>query len=102
MTEIQVEYGLVLAALLFAVGLTGVLLRRDMIFILLSLEIMLNSTGLAFVTAGAKWAQADGQVVFIFILAVAASEVAVALALLLLFYGRHKNLDADSGAEMKG
>ena len=100
--EIRMEHGLVLAAVLFAIGLTGVLVRRDMLFILLSLEIMLNAAGLAFVAAGAGWAQADGQIMFIFILAAAASEVALALALLLLFHGRHRNLDADSGAEMKG
>ena len=102
MTGIQTEYGLVLGAILFAIGLTGVLVRRDLIFIILSIEIMLNSAGLAFVAAGAKWSQADGQVMFIFILASAASEVAVALALLLWFRERHGNLDADSGAGMKG
>jgi NADH-quinone oxidoreductase subunit K len=102
MMNIQTDYGLVLAAILFAIGLTGVLVRRDMIFILFSLEILLNSAGLAFIAAGAGWAQADGQIMFIFILASAASEVAVALALLLLFYERHRNLDADSGAGMKG
>jgi NADH-quinone oxidoreductase subunit K len=102
MMHIRTEYGLILAAVLFAIGLTGVLVRRDMIFILLSLEIMLNSAGLAFIAAGARWAAADGQIMFVFILASAASEVAVALALLLLFHERHRNLDADSGAEMKG
>ena len=102
MMNIQTEYGLILAAILFAIGLTGVLVRRDMIFILFSLEILLNSAGLAFIVVGAGWAQADGQIMFIFILASAASEVAVALALLLLFHERHRNLDTDSGAGMKG
>ena len=101
-TSIPAEYGLILAGLLFAIGLAGVLARRDLIFILLSLEIMLNASGLAFVVAGARWRVADGQVMFIFILAVAAVEVAVGLALLLWFHHLHRGLDADSANEMKG
>jgi NADH-quinone oxidoreductase subunit K len=99
---LPVEYGLVLAGLLFVIGLAGVLVRRDIIFILLSLEVMLNAGGLAFIVAGARWGRADGQVMFIFILAVAAAEVAVALALLLWFHYWHKNLNADSANEMWG
>ncbi len=99
---IPAEHGLILAGLLFAIGLTGVLVRRNMIFMLLSVEIMVNAAGLAFVVAGAHWGRPDGQVMFIFILAVAAAEVAVGLALLLSFFQRHKNLDADSAREMRG
>ena len=99
---LPVEYGLVLAGLLFAIGLAGVLVRRNMIFMLLSVEIMLNGAGLAFVVAGSRWGTADGQVMLIFILAVAAAEVAVGLALLLSFFQRHRNLDVDSAGEMKG
>jgi NADH-quinone oxidoreductase subunit K len=68
----------------------------------MSLEVMLNAAGLAFVVAGARWQQPDGQVVFLFILAMAAAEVAVGLALLLLLYHRFKSLDADAASEMKG
>jgi NADH-quinone oxidoreductase subunit K len=100
--QIPAEYGLILAGLLFVIGLAGVLARRDLIFILLSLEIMLNAAGVAFITAGARWGTADAQAMFIFILAVAASEVAVALALLLWFHHLHKGLDADSATEMRG
>jgi NADH-quinone oxidoreductase subunit K len=77
------EHGLMLAGILFALGVLGVLIRRNILFILMSLEIMLNATGLAFIVAGARWGQADGQVMFIFILAMAAAEVAVGLALVL-------------------
>lgn len=101
-TAVPFEYGLVLAGLLFAIGLMGVLVRRDMIFILLSLEIMLNAAGLAFVVAGARWNAADGQVMLLFILAVVAAEAAVALALLLSFHRDRGNLDADNATEMKG
>jgi len=100
--SVALEYGLVLAGLLFAIGLAGVLVRRNLVFVLLSMEIMLNSAGLAFVTAGAKWSAADGQVMFIFILAVAAAEAAVGLALLLRFLDLHKRLDSDCADEMKG
>src|SRR5512147_3058437 len=98
--SIPVEYGLLLAGALFALGLIGVLVRRDIVFILMSLEIMLNATGLAFVTAGARWAQADGQVMFIFIVTTAAAEVAVGLALVIQVYHRLKTLDVDAASTM--
>jgi len=63
---------------------------------------MLNGAGLAFVVAGSRWAQPDGQVMFIFILATAAAEVSVGLALLLQLYHRYKTLDADAASLMRG
>ena len=77
--SIPLEHVFVLAVALFCVGLTGVLVRRNVMFVLMSLEVMMNACGLAFVAAGARWAQADGQIMFMFILALAAAEVAVAL-----------------------
>jgi NADH-quinone oxidoreductase subunit K len=68
----------------------------------MSLEVMLNAAGLAFVVAGSRWHQADGQVMFIFVLAMAAAEVAVGLALLLQIYRRFKSLDVDELSEMRG
>jgi NADH-quinone oxidoreductase subunit K len=94
--------GLLLAAILFALGTIGLLVRRDLIFILLSIEVMLNAAGLAFVVAGSRWVQPDGQVVFLFILAMAAAEVSVGLALVLQLYHVHKSLDADAPSEMRG
>jgi NADH-quinone oxidoreductase subunit K len=91
-----------LSGILFALGVIGLLVRRNLVFILMSIEIMLNASGLAFVTAGARWAQADGQVMFIFILAMAASEVSVGLALVLHLYRQNQSLDADAASEMKG
>jgi NADH-quinone oxidoreductase subunit K len=96
------EHGLLLAALLFALGLLGVLVRRNVIFILMSIEIMLNAAGLAFVVAGSRWSQADGQVMFILILAVAAAEVSVGLALVLQLYRRLQTLDVDVASKMRG
>ena len=97
-----VRDGLVLAGVLFALGLTGLLVRRNIIFILMSIEIMLNAAGLAFVAAGERWGQADGQVVFIFILAMAAAEVSVGLALVLQLYHQYKSVDADAASKMRG
>ena len=59
-----------------ALGLLGVLIRRNIIFTLMSIEVMLNASGLAFIAAGARWGQPDGQVMFLFILAVAAGQAA--------------------------
>lgn len=95
MASVPFEYGLALAGALFVLGLVGVLVRRNLLFMLLCVEIMLNAAGLAFIVAGARWAQPDGQVMFIFLLAMAAAEVAVGLAILLLLYSRHKTLDSD-------
>jgi NADH-quinone oxidoreductase subunit K len=96
------EHGLLLAAILFATGLAGVLMRRNILFILMSIEIMLNAAGLAFIVAGSRWGQPDGQVMFIFILSMAAAEVSVGLALLLRLYHNVKSLDADAASRMRG
>jgi NADH-quinone oxidoreductase subunit K len=102
MASVPFEHGLILAAVLFALGLIGLLTRRNIIFVLLSIEIMLNAAGLTFVVAGARWGQADGQVMFILILAVAAAEVSVGLALVLQLYHRFRTLDVDAARTMRG
>ena len=102
MTSVPAEYGLILAALLFAIGLAGVLARRNIIFILLSIEIMLNAAGLAFISAGSKWGQADGQVMFIFILVMAAAEVSVCLAIVLQLFHRIRTVNSDEANTMRG
>ena len=92
---------LILAAILFVLGLIGVLTRKNIIFMLLSVEIMLNAAGLAFVAAGSKWQQADGQVMFLFIISMAAAEVSVGLALVLQAYHQHKTLDVEDIRELR-
>jgi len=99
---IPMEYALIVAAILFSLGLVGVLVRRNLLFILMSLEIMLNAAGLAFVAAGSRWGQADGQVMFVLILTLAAAEVSVGLALMLQIYHRFRTLDADAVSELRG
>ena len=83
-------------------GLISVMIRRNIIFMLISVEIMLNAAGLAFIVAGARWAQPDGQVMFIFILTMAAAEVAVGLALVLQLAQRFHTLDMDAASKMRG
>lgn len=96
MTAVPLQMGLVLAAVLFLLGLLGVLTRRNALFMLMSIEIMVNAAGLAFVVGAARWGQADGQVMFLFILAMAAAEVSVALALIVRMHRQHKTVDIHS------
>ncbi|MBK5244868.1 MAG: NADH-quinone oxidoreductase subunit NuoK [Eubacteriaceae bacterium] len=100
--NIPMEYGLLLAVILFCIGLAGLLIRRNIIFMLLCIEIMLNAAGVAFVVAGAAWGQAEGQVMFIFILAMAAAEVSVGLALIIQLFKQTGSLDVTNANKMKG
>jgi len=102
MTGIPMEHGLALAAILFALGLAGLLVRRNILFVLMCLEVMMNATALAFVTAGSRWAQPDGQIMFILVLSLAASEASIGLAILVQLYRRYHSLDIDAASQMKG
>jgi NADH-quinone oxidoreductase subunit K len=87
---------LVLALMLFLLGLLGLLARRGLVFVLMSIEIMLNAAGLLFVAAGARWGNPDGQIMFIFVLNLAGAELALGLILLLRIRARLPDLDADA------
>lgn len=100
--SIPLEHGLALAGVLFCLGLAGLMVRRNILFVLMSLEIMMNAAGLAFIVAGSRWAQADGQVMFILVITLAAAEAAVGLAMLLQLYRRFHTLDIDAASEMHG
>ena len=102
MQAIPLEHGLAVAAVLFCLGLVGLMVRRNILFMLMSLEIMMNAAGLAFVVAGSRWGQPDGQIMFILILTLAAAEASVGLALLIQLYRRFKTLDIDAASTMKG
>ena len=102
MTGVPMVHGLLLAAVLFGIGLTGVMVRRNLLFMLMCIEIMMNATALAFVVAGARWLQPDGQIMFILILTLAASEASIGLALLIQLYRRYHTLDIDLASEMHG
>ena len=100
--NIPLNHILLVSTLLFSIGLLGLMARRNIIFILMSLEVMLNAAALAFVAAGAYWGQPDGQIVFMLILSVAAAEVAVGLGLVLQVQRRFKTLDMDGADRMRG
>ncbi|WP_251976028.1 NADH-quinone oxidoreductase subunit NuoK [Salinicola avicenniae] len=102
MNGIPMEHGLALAAILFALGLAGLMTRRNMVFVLMSLEIMMNAAGLAFIVAGTRWEQPDGQVMFLMVITLAAAEASVGLALLMQLYRRFRTLDIDAASRMRG
>ena len=102
MGSIPIDHGLILASILFSVGLIGVLTRRNIVFVLISLEIMLNASALAFIVAGSRWGQADGQVMFIMILTLAAAEVAIGLGLIIQMFRQFKTIDINVLSNMKG
>ncbi len=102
MTGIPMEHGLALAGLLFAIGLMGLMVRRTLLYVLMCLEIMLNASALAFVVAGSRWAQPDGQIMFILVLTLAASEAAIGLAFVFQIHRRYQSLDTDNASEMRG
>ena len=99
---IPFEHGLLLAAALFALGLAGLVLRRNLLFILMSAEIMMNATALAFVVGGARWGAPDGQVMFVLVLTLQAAEACVGLALVIQLFRRFRTLDVDAASTMKG
>jgi len=102
MITIPLSHVLILASILFVIGFVGVITRKNTLFILMSLEVMLNAVGVAFIGAGSAWQQADGQVMFILILTLAAAEVALGLALLIQMQRRFKSLDIDKLSKLKG
>lgn len=102
MANIDMLTGLIVAGILFVLGLAGVLARRNIIFILLSIEIMLNACGLAFIVVGSAMQEADGQAMYFFILAIVAAELAVGLGLVLKMYHNFRTLDTDRLNQMRG
>lgn len=102
MMQVPMEHGVIVAGILFLLGLAGVLVRRDTVFILLSLEVTMNAAGLAFVVAGARWGQVDGQIMFLFVLVIAAAEVSIGLALVLWLHHWHRSVDIDTATSLKG
>lgn len=100
--QVPLEHGLIVAAILFALGFAGVMVRRNILFILISIEIMMNAAAMAFVVAGSRWVQPDGQVMFIMILTLAAAEASIGLAIVLSLYREFNALDIDAASEMRG
>ena len=93
--SVPVEHYLVLAALIFAIGCAGVLMRRNVIVILMSVELMLNAVNLTFVALSRQLVSMTGQMIVFFVMTVAAAEVAVGLAIFLAIYSQRRTVNAD-------
>jgi len=87
---------LILSAVLFAIGTAGVFVRRNLITILLSIEIMLNAVNLTFVAVGRYLGTVDGQIIVFFVMTVAAAEAAVGLAIVIALYRHRETLSPDA------
>ena len=99
---IPLHHGLILAAVLFILGFTGLVIRRNLLFMLIGLEVMINAAALAFVVGGSYWNQPDGQVMYILAISLAAAEASIGLALLLQLHRQRQDLDIDKVSEMRG
>ena len=98
---IPLSHDLVVSAVLFAIGTAGVFLRRNLITILLSIEIMLNAVNLSFVAFGRQFGTFDGQIIVFFVMTVAAAEAAVGLAIVIGLYRHRESLNPDAFASLK-
>jgi NADH-quinone oxidoreductase subunit K len=99
--EALVDHYLVLAAILFAIGAFGVLLRRNVIVILMSVELMLNAVNVTFAALARKASAVDGQVIIFFVMTVAAAEVAIGLAIILANFAQRRTVNADEIALLR-
>ena len=98
---IPLGHYLVVSAILFAIGTAGVFLRRNLITILLSIEIMLNAVNLTFVAFGRAQANVDGQIITFFVMTVAAAEAAVGLAIVIALFRHRESLNPDAFTSLK-
>ena len=99
--DVTLNHYLVLSAILFAIGTAGVFLRRNVITMLLSIEIMLNAVNLTFVAAGRQFAAVDGQVIVFFVMTVAAAEAAVGLAIVIALFRHRESLNPEAFTSLK-
>ena len=98
---IPVGHYLIVSAIMFAIGTAGVFLRRNLITILLSIEIMLNAVNLTFVAFGRLHGTVDGQILTFFVMTVAAAEAAVGLAIIIALYRHRESLNPDAFTTLK-
>jgi NADH-quinone oxidoreductase subunit K len=98
---IPLSYYLILSAVLFSIGTAGVFMRRNLITILLSIEIMLNAVNLTFVAFGRSLGTVDGQIIVAFVMTVAAAEAAVGLAIIVALFRHRESLNPDAFTSLK-
>ena len=101
MTPITLNHYLVLSAVLFGIGTAGVFLRRNLITLLLSVEIMLNAVNLTFVAVGRFNGSVEGQIITFFVMTVAAAEAAVGLAIVIALFRHRETLSPDAFTSLK-
>jgi NADH-quinone oxidoreductase subunit K len=99
---VPIQYFISLSAILFTIGILGVLIRRNAIIIFMSVELMLNSANLAFIAFARMYQSLDGQVFVFFVMAVAAAEVAVGLALIVAIFRNKQSIDVDQINSLHG
>jgi NADH-quinone oxidoreductase subunit K len=99
---VQLDYYIILSAILFSIGALGVLIRRNPLVIFMSVELMLNAANLAFVAYARAFESFSGQIFVFFVIAVAAAEVAVGLALIVQIFKSRKNINIDELNTLKG
>ena len=92
---------LLLSAVLFAIGTAGVFLRRNLITVLLSVEVMLNAVNLTFIAAARQYGSVDGQIIVFFVMTVAAAEAAVGLAIVIALFRHRESLNPDDFTSLK-
>ena len=95
-------YFLGLSAIMFTIGILGVILRRNALVVFMSLELMFNAANLVFVTFASYYQVLDGQIFVFFIMAVAAAEVGVGLALMVAIFRTKRTIDIDQMSSLKG
>jgi NADH-quinone oxidoreductase subunit K len=98
---LTLNHFLALSAILFSIGTAGVFLRRNLITILLSVEIMLNAVNLAFIAFGRQLGTVDGQIIVFFVMTVAAAEAAVGLAIVIALFRHRESLNPDAYMTLK-
>lgn len=99
---VATEYFVVLSAVLFIMGVLGVLVRRNAIMIFMSVELMLNAANLSLVAFAQQWNNMGGQLIVFFVITIAAAEVAVGLALIVAIFRTKKSIDIDELNAMQG
>jgi NADH-quinone oxidoreductase subunit K len=102
MMEIGLNHYLVLSTILFAIGLVGVMRRKNLLLLFFATEILLNSVNIAFAAISHYYGDLTGQMFAFFVIAIAASEVAVGLGLLIVWFKRHGTIDLDTLSSMRG
>ena len=102
LTQITAGHYLILSAVLFSIGMAGVLLRRNIIVLFMSIELMLNAVNISFVTFSHYYQKIDGQVMVFFVMTIAAAEAAVGLALAISVFKRFKEVNIRFFEHLKG